>query len=278
MRLKFVLKSESLPFRIPVNYQHLLLRNIIEYYDPIKENLHVENEVSNNEKILEYFKYICFSHLHLFKPRFEKGELVSSKNIVWFYVSSPIDSLMAHLLTLNLVGKHFSIGKTSFIIDKISLVNPPQFKRKLIGETLSPLSLSIFMEERHSPTYLNWNDSYWGYHIKKNLIRKYELLYDSKPEDTYLEFNWDFSKGEPKSRLITLEKLNENEFKVRGWMGKFMLKGSKQLLKLAWDWGLGEKNYLGFGMWNNVPERNGKWQSEHHKQVIKMPETEAVDY
>ena len=278
MRLKFVLKSESLPLKIPVNYQHLMLRNIIEYYDPIKENLHLENEIANQEHLLEYFKYICFSHLHLFKPHFEKGQLVSSKEIVWFYVSSPIDSLIAHLLTLNLVGNSFEIGGNNFIIDKISLVNPPPFKRKLIGEALSPLSLCIFLEERHSPTYLNWNDSYWGYHIKKNLIRKYELLYDKKPDDTYLEFNWDFSRGEPKSRLITLEKLNENEFKVRGWMGKFMLKGSKQLLKLAWEWGLGEKNYLGFGMWHNVAEKPGKWKLEEHHEMVKSKEVETVEY
>ncbi|MCK5076026.1 MAG: hypothetical protein KAR38_06600, partial [Calditrichia bacterium] len=92
------------------------------------------------------------------------------------------------------------------------------------------------------------------------------------------EFNWDFSRGEPKSRLITLEKLNENEFKVRGWMGKFMLKGSKQLLKLAWEWGLGEKNYLGFGMWHNVAEKNVKWQHESHHETIKSSEAEAVEY
>ncbi|MCK5075278.1 MAG: CRISPR-associated endoribonuclease Cas6 [Calditrichia bacterium] len=278
MRLKFVLKSKSLPLKIPINYQHFLLRNLLEYYDPIKDRLNIKNEIANNEKTLDFFKYICFSHLHLFKPHFKSGCLVSSKDIVWFYVSSPLDSLIAHLLTLNLVGKNFHVGDSDFVVDKIQLINPPQFKRKLIGEALSPISLSIFLEERHSPTYLNWNDSYWGYHIKKNLIRKYELLYDKKPGDTYLEFNWDFSRGEPKSRLITLEKMNENEFKVRGWMGKFMLKGSKELLKLAWDWGLGEKNYLGFGMWNNVVEHKPKWQQHEHKVLIKATENETIEF
>ncbi|GAB4170183.1 MAG: CRISPR-associated endoribonuclease Cas6 [Calditrichia bacterium] len=255
MRVKITLKSKTIPIKIPVNYQHFLLRNLLEVYEPIKDNLHLDRELKEVDRVMDFFKYLCFSHLHLFKPHFEDGNLVATKERVWFYVSSPIDSLVAHLFTLNLVDKDFYVGDQAFIIENIELINSPAFKRKIIGEALSPISLSVLYDERPSPTYLNWNDQNWLYHIKRNLIRKYELLYGHKPASSQLEFIWDFSKGEPRSRLITLEKLNESEFKVRGWMGKFLLKGDKNLLKLAWDWGLGEKNYLGFGMWREVAEK-----------------------
>lgn len=266
MRVKVTLKSRKLPVRIPVNYQHFILRNILEYYEPIRSRLHLENELKHSERVLDFFKYLCFSHLHLFKPHFEDGNLVATKEKVWFYISSPLDSLVAHLFTMNLVGREFEVGEQVFFIESVELVNAPNFKRKIIGETLSPISLSMLYDDRPSPTYLNWNDQNWVNYIRKNLIRKYELIYGKRPANASLEFIWDFSKGEPRSRLITLEKLNETEFKVRGWMGKFLLKGDRNILKIAWDWGLGEKNYLGFGMWQEVGEIRRRSDEEEENE------------
>lgn len=270
MRVRITLKSKTLPVRIPVNYQHFILRNLMEFYEPIKESLHLEKELKQADRILDYFKYICYSHLHLFKPHFEDGCLIATKEKVWFFVSSPIDSLIAHLFTLNLIDKEFIVGDQVFYVENIELVNAPSFKRKIIGEALSPISLSVLMEDRPSPTYLNWNDQDWVQQIRRNLVRKYQLLHGKKPANSHFEFIWDFSKGEPRSRLITLEKLNETQFKVRGWMGKFLLKGDKSLLKIAWEWGLGEKNYLGFGMWQEVGDLKKKIEKEENKEAVDL--------
>jgi CRISPR-associated endoribonuclease Cas6 len=272
MRVRITLKSKTLPVRIPVNYQHFILRNLMRYYEPIKDELHLDRELKKADRILEFFKYMCFSHLHLFKPHFEDGNLIATKEKVWFFVSSPIDSLVAHLFTLNLIDEEFLVGEQVFYIENIELVNAPNFKRKLIGETLSPISLSVTFDDRPSPTYLNWNDQGWVNQIRRNLIRKHELLYGRKPANSQFEFIWDFSKGEPRSRLITLEKLNETEFKVRGWMGKFLLKGDKSLLKIAWEWGLGEKNYLGFGMWQDVSELRKRVEKEKNHESLSVSE------
>ena len=39
----------------------------------------------------------------------------------------------------------------------------------------------------------------------------------------------------------------DNSFPIKGWEGRFKLKGPKELLQVALDCGLGAKNSLGFG-------------------------------
>ena len=35
---------------------------------------------------------------------------------------------------------------------------------------------------------------------------------------------------------------------IKGWMGRFVLKGNRKLLKLGYECGIGSKNSQGFGM------------------------------
>jgi len=38
-------------------------------------------------------------------------------------------------------------------------------------------------------------------------------------------------------------------FIIKGWMGKFRLRGNPELIKFSYEAGLGAKNSQGFGMW-----------------------------
>ncbi|MER3523977.1 MAG: hypothetical protein C4326_07890 [Ignavibacteria bacterium] len=49
------------------------------------------------------------------------------------------------------------------------------------------------------------------------------------------------------SKLITIQQGHDDETKVRGFMCPLMIKGNPELIRLAYESGLGEKGSLGFG-------------------------------
>src|SRR5205807_1817714 len=83
--------------------------------------------------------------------------------------------------------------------------------------------------------------------VRRNLLRKHELLYGGPPEDDRLElaFDSDYLARDTHggTKLVTFKGIQ-----VRGAFAPFTLTGSEALMRVAWDCGLGEKNSAGFGM------------------------------
>ncbi|MBI4810670.1 MAG: CRISPR-associated endoribonuclease Cas6, partial [Ignavibacteriales bacterium] len=50
------------------------------------------------------------------------------------------------------------------------------------------------------------------------------------------------------SKLITIKEGHKEETRVRGFMCPITIEGNPELIKLAYECGLGEKGSLGFGM------------------------------
>ncbi len=111
-----------------------------------------------------------------------------------------------------------------------------------IIKTLSPIccySTATMMDGKKRTIYYNPKEREFSKLVRNNLIHKYEALYGKKPEDDSFYI---FPKG------ITKEKVNT--FKgiiIKGYSGVFEIKGSKELIKLAFTAGLGSKNAAGFG-------------------------------
>ena len=90
--------------------------------------------------------------------------------------------------------------------------------------------------------------------IGKNILNKYLSLYDQEPDDAdfgcTLDEKFIADRGGPQkiSKLITIKQGRSDETKVRGFMCPLTIEGNPELIKLAYESGLGEKNSLGFGM------------------------------
>ncbi|MCG0276471.1 MAG: hypothetical protein L5655_10000, partial [Thermosediminibacteraceae bacterium] len=76
------------------------------------------------------------------------------------------------------------------------------------------------------------------------LFRKAEALGIPITPETNLYFE---TVGKWRSRLFTVQSTN-----VRGYEGRFIIEGDKNLIQLAYDAGLGERNSQGFGMFRFV--------------------------
>lgn len=77
--------------------------------------------------------------------------------------------------------------------------------------------------------------------IRDNLIKKYIAFYNIEPSDTSF-------------KLVPIKNKNLKEniilykgIVIKGWSGEFDIEGSEELIKIAYDAGLGSKNSQGFG-------------------------------
>jgi len=94
--------------------------------------------------------------------------------------------------------------------------------------------------------YYNPSEKEFPMLIKENIIKKYKAFYRKMPSSE--EFFIEPIKLDNRNEKIVIYK----GFVIKGWMGKFKLKGEPELLKLAYNAGLGAKNSQGFGMFEII--------------------------
>jgi len=67
--------------------------------------------------------------------------------------------------------------------------------------------------------------------------------------------------------LITIKEGTPEETKVKGMLAPFLIKGTRRMLKFAWEIGLGERNSMGFGMWDIKRDKvNGTGENSKTKE------------
>jgi len=79
---------------------------------------------------------------------------------------------------------------------------------------------------------------------KMNLLRKYRALTGADPADTELEFRFE---GQPKSQLVQYKGTHHHSY-----LGRFVVSGGEELVRLGWECGFGEANSKGFGMAESI--------------------------
>jgi len=80
--------------------------------------------------------------------------------------------------------------------------------------------------------------------MRRNLGKKYQLVYKN-------ELNGDLKiipVKQGKERIIR----GDRGFIIKAWDGIYELEGTPELIQLSYSTGLGEKNSLGLGMWEEL--------------------------
>lgn len=238
MRLKILLKSKNNKLIIPFNYNHILSAII---YNKIAD-LDFANKLHSSKG----YKYFTFSQIHIHSFKIIKEGFLSQNGVIDFLISSPDDYLIKSLvegflddLTVNFIGENL-------FVQKVELLPIPDFKDKITVKTLSPIIVRTKKE-------IDGNLKVWDLapgdkffkNLEKNLINKY-LKYNNLDE-TDKKIKIYSEMRSVKSKRISIEKGDERTFH-RAYMMDLILEGDKELLKFAYDAGLGEKSALGFGM------------------------------
>ena len=101
---------------------------------------------------------------------------------------------------------------------------------------------------KESEIYMNPLEKDYTYYLKKNLEDKY-IAYSANSDKQFIEYSIEEIKiaRNTKSKLITVCEGRKEETKVKGYLYDFEIKGAPEIIKFAYNAGLGKLSSLGFG-------------------------------
>ena len=190
------------------------------------------------------FKLFTFSSI------LEKGRLDKKNNMfsfppkISFYISSPVNWILEQVAENFITGDEFFLGENKVFLNSIAVLPPKRFGPKIKIKSLNPIAMRSTGDDgkyKLCPPGDRFSES-----ISKNLQKKWVAL---KKEECPYEI-----KIEP----IQIKKAaiwygnREKGAVIEGWKGVFELSGEPEFLKFAYDTGLGERNSMGFGMWEVI--------------------------
>jgi CRISPR-associated endoribonuclease Cas6 len=269
MRIRLTLRPAHHSLSIPLNYQYYLSAAIYRWIERSSRDyaLFLHERGFSPEGMVRSFKHFCFSQLIVPRRKIVDGRMVLESSIVEWFVSMPVEESLQHLVVGMFEKREFYIEQEEnrFLIEQVETLPEPEWKETMKFRMLSPTTVSI-PEKRHGklwPCYLLPDDPRLSNALSSNILNKYNSLCRSNFSSTSsVDMNVDLQfqctldqqfitdRGGPSkiTKLITIKAGHEDETKVRGFMCPITLEGNIELIKLAYESGLGEKNSLGFGM------------------------------
>jgi CRISPR-associated endoribonuclease Cas6 len=252
MRFKINLSLNNSKFKtIPLNYQYELSSYI--YRTIAKGNAEYAEWLHHNGFNIEgkQFRLFTFSNFDIPQKTINKelAQLQIIGNSASFEISFLPERSTDEFVKGIFADQHFSIGdsncKADFSVQNIELLPQPNFNQSYTGITISPICITC-KNDFDKFGYLAPNHPLAQELLLKNLYHKYEAFY-GKPyniEDSF--FIWK-TIVEPQSKLITIKSNTPQQTKVRGYHCKFSIFTTPELMKIAYNAGIGEKNSMGFG-------------------------------
>ena len=234
MRLKINLKGKN-NFKVPFNYNHIL--SSIIYNKIVDLDLAHELHTSNS------FKFFNFSQLNIPKRKIANDGIISKNGKISFYLSSPNDLLIKNLVSGFVDDLEIKFKNEKLTVEKIEALRTPDFKEISEFKTISPINIRD-INEKNKRIDLAPSDKFFK-GIENNLIKKYCKFHNLESTDKKISAYSEMANV--KRKRITIPK-GPNTTYHRAYMMDLILEGDVDLIKFAYDVGLGEKNSMGFGM------------------------------
>ena len=234
MRLKINLKGKN-NFKIPFNYNHILSSIIYKKIDDL--DLAYELHASNS------FKFFNFSQLNIPNRKIMKDGIISKNGSFSFYLSSPNDLLIKNIVNGFVEDLEIKFRNEKLIVEKIEALKNPDFNEKSDFKTISPIIIRDVNDENKRIDLAPSDKFFKG--IENNLIKKYCIFNEIESANEKIKVYSEMANV--KRKRITIPK-GPNTTYHRAYMMDLILEGDIDLIKFAYDVGLGEKNSMGFGM------------------------------
>lgn len=179
----------------------------------------------------------------------EDGVLLESP-IVW-YVTSPFADFVEKVQDRLSESGLIKICDQELLMERAVPLPAPDFTNNPIKfKCLSPITVSKVIRQGGGDgpkeIFFNPHESEFYNRIRLDLIEKYRHCFGTLPKNNriFLEFDKDYEIKKKKiSKLIEID-----GEKIKSWLSPFIMAGSPELLSIAYDWGVGNRNPMGFGM------------------------------
>lgn len=225
------------------------------------------------------FKPFVFSRPQVDKPQFDgKRIYINESGVVKWQISSPIDRIIQAIYTsLKTEGRitfFDSYSSNSFRVESIVTVAPPTFTNQMRFLAISPITVWVTQCDeggKLKKRVVKAHEEQIAPIIIKNLEDKFFVLTNKRLCDPNFsfEFDWDYAferfernlknhqtsvKRLPRDGLkqLVAEQMSKliyyKDMPIKSYLMPFRVRGEKDLIKVAWDWGIGHANSQGFGM------------------------------
>ncbi|MEO0234388.1 MAG: CRISPR-associated endoribonuclease Cas6 [candidate division WOR-3 bacterium] len=241
MRIEIICCNDQLR-SIPLNYNYYLTSAIYKSINVVDKDLakkiHDDGFYEENEhKNIKLFTY-SFLKGNIFKVK--DLDLKLSNGCFKWFISSPLNRLLEIIALGFYELGYLEIKHEYFKIQEIKIRGTPKFKGKDKFICNSPIVVSKLYENGRVE-YLTKIDDEFNIRVNNNLAKKYEILFGEKY--TGKGVNVYASKKYTYTKLIKFK-----DIKLKGIFDEITLEGDTDLINIAYDSGLGEKNSMGFGM------------------------------
>ncbi len=252
MRFKLLINIDKSKYNdsIPINYQYecsaVIYKILSKSDEQFSQWLH-DNGYNADKKL---FKLFTFSRLHIPQYQLQGDKLKILSDTIEWYISFVPEISTREFVQGIFKEQEFTIGnkqaRVSCQVKSIEMLAPPSIEKSMTFETISPICLTLKRangtDEYISPTHPMANEL-----IRQNLLDKYQAAngHALAGDDIICDFKL---ISEPKSSLVTIKADTPQESRVRGYNCRFQLTAPVELMRIAYDGGIGSKNSMGFGM------------------------------
>jgi CRISPR-associated endoribonuclease Cas6 len=242
MRIKISIEPvDKKKISLPNHYNCLLQGFLYKNFDKvIADKIHNKGYRYGRRE----FRLFTFSRL-LGEFRLEKGNIFyKGKCILW--VASPITEILESF-ACNLARRGMvKLGNNHCQIASIEVPFSQDYKEDLLVRAISPITVysTLLTRDKKKKTY-NYTpfEREFSELIKRNLLKKYAVV-NKLNECPSFDFSITPERISNRNEHIVLYKRTV----IKGWSGVYRIKGNLDLIKLAFDCGMGAKNSQGFGM------------------------------
>lgn len=253
MKFKITLKIDrKYGDLLPFNYQYeqsaviyrILANADMQYSSWLHENGYLLHEAKR-------FKLFCYSPFifEKVKPLPETGCLnIIGEKATWYISFMPEKSTMEFIKGI-FTHQSFTIGnkkyQVAFDVVGVEAIPMSQLSEEMAFVALSPICVKL--HEDNKTQYLSPDNPMFVEGILKGLKARYESIHGQPFDMEDKEFSFELTDNKVKSKLITIKANTPYESRVRGYLCSFRLKAPLELMKIAYEGGVGEQCSQGFG-------------------------------
>ncbi|MFQ6059730.1 MAG: CRISPR-associated endoribonuclease Cas6, partial [Thermoplasmata archaeon] len=185
------------------------------------------------------YRHYCFSNL-IFEDRVrhKKGLMFNKAH---FVLSSPEDSFLRAFTEGLLLYPEFKLQGRRICVRSVEILPSIEFGERVRFVTLSPIILKTkrMVDGELKERELYPREGKWHENLHSNLVARFEDFYGRPPEKDFFE-------------VIKIRSFKGKRIKIAGDYRRcslldFDVQASEELIRFAYDAGLGEKNAMGFG-------------------------------
>lgn len=239
--MKFYLTfSCTSPVTLPMSYNHILQAALLAWLQDEEYTAFLHDKGYRKEH--RVFKLYSFSELQGNHYLDKKSRKLVFEDTVSICISSYVEEMEEYVKASLEAERPLRLGNVLLPVEKAYIVE--DVLEDCIVQAISPITIHSTYE---LPTgtkktyYYEPGEKDFSRMLCDNLVRKYKTVYDREPVNPFFTLE-PLKDGSVKKRVVRYRNTV-----IIGWVGRFRMSGSKELLKLALLAGVGARNSMGFG-------------------------------